>query len=335
MKSLQHLKTLIPWFIAGLIFIYLFKKIPPDKVLEALKQVHLLPFIGYSFIYFLLIYFFDSYSLAKVVSKFCVPISLKEILGPRAVSYQLSLLNYNAGQASLAYFLKKNKNASFFKALGALLFVMIIDLYWVITFALVGTFSIHLHYNSLDVSKAVQKFALLFLLGIIVHLCFWRQWLSRLFKVHIRFKWADWIRGRHLFQTFHQATVKDYITLALYRFPMHFVIIASLYPAVKCFDAHISLFNIMTTIPVVLLISVVPITPGGMGSVQMATIEFLKDKISGPVFQNPNLTPEQILFALSLLWMLGNYFFKALSGFVFMKKMQGPFQHEELPGGED
>ncbi len=329
MKFLSFIKKFLPWLIALLLFVYLFYQNPPAQVWKAFGYVRLWIFVPYTIAYFLGILFLDSYSLAKVLSKFCIPISLREILPARSVSYLLSLVNYNAGQVALALYLKRSKQASFFKALGSLLFVLLIDLYWVTTFAFIGSFFIPLNLGPIHVNSWVQKISFLLFLGFFLHLSFWRSWFSRLFKFHVRFRFSDWIRGKHLFQTFHEARSLDYLHIAFLRLPMHLMIIASLYVAIVSFQASVSFFTVITTVPVILMIGVVPLTPGGLGTVQAATVEFLKNEITSSLFVSGDITPEQLLFAISLAWMFANYLLKSLWGLFYMKRMQADLFKEE------
>src|SRR4029453_11372835 len=164
----------------------------------------------------------------------------------RGVSYLLGLFNYNAGQASIAYYFKRTKGASFFKALGSLLFVLVIDLYWVVFFAFIGSLFIDLKLKDFDLSAWVQRLSLVLFIALLVHLAFWRGWFSKWFPSKIHFKFGDWLRGRHLFQTFHQARVKDYVAIALTRLPIHCIALSSLYIAVMAFDTRIPFISILT-----------------------------------------------------------------------------------------
>jgi uncharacterized membrane protein YbhN (UPF0104 family) len=323
-------KKILPWLVTIALFAYLFHQTPPEKVWKALSFVRPVFFGSYAFVYFLVILAFDAYSLTRVLNQFCVPISYRELLPARGVSYLLSLVNYNAGQASLALYLKRTHNASFFKALGSILFVMVIDLYWVVLFAFVGSFFIQLDLGKFNISDWVQRLGLILFLAMLIHLAFWRGWFTKLFRLHIRVRFFDWIRGRHLFQTFHEATVMDYLKIALLRLPMHAVIICSLYVVVRAFQAHIPFVTIVTTFPVILLVGVLPITPGGLGTVQAATIQFLKGRISSPLFSQGLITPEEMLLAISLAWMFSNYLLKALFGALCLRKVQSNlFKGEE------
>jgi len=326
---LKKLKKVIPWLMAAGLLAYLFYKIPPSGVINALAHVNLIFFISYALIYFFLVMMIDVFSLSRVLTQFCVPISFKEMLPPRAVSYLLSLLNYNAGQAGLAYFLKRNKSASFFSAMGSILFIMIIDLNWVVLLAFLGTFFIQLHFKGWDVSHWVRQVGFVVFGSMLLNLAFWRSWFGKIFPWKVKMRWVDWIRGRHLFQTFHEATPFDYLKIALYRFPLHVVIIVSFYFGVRVFDAFIDFPTILGTVPVVLLIGTIPVTPGGLGTVQAATIELLKDHVSGGILSSGQVSASEILFAMSLSWMFANYFLKALIGLVFLNKVDRELFREE------
>lgn len=325
---MKLIKKIIPWLLALLLLAYLFYKIPPAKVLQALSHVNLPLLILYAFLYFILVMAIDCLSLSKVLTKFCVPVSVKEIFPPRAVSYLLALVNYNAGQAGLAYFIKRSKGASFFKTMGAIFFIMVIDLFWVVAMAFVGTFFIQLYFTGWDVSHWVRQVGFFVFAAVFLHLAFWRGWFGKISPWKVKMRWVDWVRGRHLFQAFHEATVWDYLMISLYRLPLHLVIVTSFYFAVTVFDAHIDYSTILGTVPVIILIGTIPLTPGGLGTVQASTIELLKDHVTGNILAS-GVTPTEILFAMSLTWMFSNYLLKALCGFIFLNRVDRAMFKEE------
>ncbi len=259
----------------------------------------------------------DTWGLARVMSLFATPISLKELLPGRCVSYLLSIVNYNAGQAVLGLYVKKTHGGSLFKTLGAVMFVSIIDLYWVIFLALVGSFFLPHSLENFDLSPWIQRVAYVALLGLFIHLAFWRGWLGRVVPKKFHLSFGDWLRGRHLFQAFHHAHVLDYFRIALWRLPLHAMFIFSLWMLVRLFGAHLPPLEALVTVPVIFLFGALPITPGGLGAVQMATVELLKNQIILPPSLAGQVEPKDLLFALSLTWMGINYIFKALSGLYY------------------
>ncbi len=315
-RLLKILRATLPWLVTAALFFYLFQKIPPAKVLEGLKRVHLPSFITFTVLYFLTILCLDTWGLSKVLSRFTVPVKFKELFPARCISYLFSLVNYNAGQAALAAYFKRTRGVSFFKTLGTILFVSIIDLYWLIAMAFAGSFFQTIVIRQVSMTQWVHRLAFISAAALVLHLAFWRGWLGRLTPERIHFRFTDWIRGRHLFQTFHHAKVTDYLRVAAYRLPVHLMIISSLYFLIPIFGASISFKYILATVPLIFLLGAIPLTPGGLGAVQVATVELLKDKI---VLTSPG-KPEDLLFAMSLTWMASNYILKAVIGFYFFQK---------------
>ncbi|MGH7830662.1 MAG: hypothetical protein ACREP8_10840, partial [Candidatus Binatia bacterium] len=124
-KFASWLRNYLPWIIAAGLLYYLFRKTPPATVWANLKLANIPLFIGFGLLYFFLLMALDTWGLGRVLSQFASPVTFRELLPVRAVSYLLSILNYNAGQAAIAGFIKKNRGGSFFKSLGAIFFIAI------------------------------------------------------------------------------------------------------------------------------------------------------------------------------------------------------------------
>ena len=312
----KTLQNLVPWLIAAAILFYLFRKMPPAQVAASLKGVHLPAFLGFGLGYFLVIGTLDTWILSKVLSRFAVPVRFLELLPARCVSYLVSLVNYNAGQAGIAFYLKRTKGASLFKTLGSIFFVTIIDLYWVIGLAFLGTFLMKVEYAGIDVQSWVRRVTYVSLAGLFLHLAFWRGWFGKLLPKAMHFKAGDWLRGRHLFQAFHHATLGDYFRIALLRLPIHATIISSFWLVVRLGGAEVAFRDIFASVPIVLLMGALPLTPGGLGATQLATVELLKNHTHPP----PGIPAAELLLALSLAWMALNYFLKAIAGLLMLRR---------------
>ena len=105
-----------------------------------------------------------------------------------------------------------------------------------------------------------------------------------------------------------------------------------MYVVVKTFSCHIPFTKILSNIPLVFFIGTLPITPGGLGTTNAAMVELLKGYLTGPIFANGAVTPAELLFSASLLWMFGNYLLKIITGSVLMafvsKKLFEPTPNE-------
>lgn len=318
-KILHWTKHLLPWLVALGLFVYLFYKIPPAQVWQGLQFVNPWAFIGFAIFYFLLILALDNESLARVLSRFESPVSFRELLPARCVSYLLSIVNYNAGQAGLALYFKKTRGLSFFKTLGVILFIAVTDLYWVIALAFASSFFIQLQGHGHTVQQWVQRVGYVAMAGLLLHSLFWSGWLERWVPRRIHFGFFDWVRGRHLFQPFHHATFADYVKIALYRLPIHLTIIFSMGMVLHLFQVSIPWMEVIATFPIIFLLGAIPLTPGGLGATQLATVELLKDRISSPLISSGKVGAEELLLAMSLAWVFANYLLKALAGLVFLR----------------
>ena len=59
-KNRFKIKEFLPWLVAILIFYFLFREYPPDKIWQAAKYVKLGYFIPFVVIYFFIMYLIDS-----------------------------------------------------------------------------------------------------------------------------------------------------------------------------------------------------------------------------------------------------------------------------------
>jgi len=311
---IKLIKSVLPWLVAAGVFYYLFRQISPRQVLASLHYVSVPAFVSFGVVYFLTILTLDNWVLSRVFTRFDSPIGFRDLLPARCVSYLLSLVNYNAGQASLALYLKRTRDFSFFKTLGCIFFVTVVDLYWVIALAFCGSFLMEMQLKGFQLQDSVRRVGYIALIALILHLAFWRGWFGKILPKRLHFRFGDWLRGKHLFQPFHHATLLDYVKIAAARLPIHSVIISSTWFLVRFTGASIPVRDILAATPVILLIGALPITPGGLGTAQLATVELLKDHLTLPPGAAGKIGPEELLLAISLAWMLLNYLLKFLAG---------------------
>jgi uncharacterized membrane protein YbhN (UPF0104 family) len=320
-KTLFYLKHIVPWLVAAGIFAYLFHLYPPSQVWKALKYVNIPAFAAFSLAYFFFIFLVDSWVMTKVITKFSHKVRFKDIFAARGVTYLIMVINYPASQAAFAYYLKRRYNIPIFQALGIFFFIIVIDLLWIITLALAGSLFQDYDIAGVDLGHLVRMVALIAYVALFLWLAFWRRWPERLIGRHIRVPPLEWLRKKKVFHIFDRATVKDYVVTAIQRTPIHFTIIISMYVVLRTFDAYIPFTKILGNIPIVFLIGTLPITPGGLGTTNALMVELLNKYLTGPIFQNGKVTPQEILFTASLLWMFANYLLKVVVGVFFLRKV--------------
>ncbi len=321
MKKLSSkIKHIAPWVVAAGIFVYLFHIYPPAQVWKALKYVNIPAFIGFSLAYFFLIFAVDSWVMARVITKFSHRVGFRDIFAARGATYLIMIINYPASQAAFAYYLKRKYGIPIFQALGIFVFITMIDLIWVITLAFVGSLFQEYNIAGVDLVHIVQSVAIAVYVALFLWLAFWRRWPERILGRRIRLNILEKLRERKAFRIFDRATVKDYLVTAIQRTPIHFTIIISMYVVILTFNAHIPFTKILGNIPIVFFVGTLPITPGGLGTTNAVLVELLYRYMTGPIFANGAVKPQEILFTASLLWMFANYLLKAIVGTYFFHR---------------
>lgn len=320
-KIVSRIKHVIPWLIAAGIFVYLFHLYPPQKVWEALKYVNIPAFVAFSLFYFFFIFVVDSWVMKAVISKFSHEVRFKDIFAARGVTYLIMVLNYPASQAAFAYYLKRKYGIPIFQALGIFIFIVVIDIIWIITLALAGSLFQEYDIAGVDLGHIVRTVALIAYIALFLWLAFWRRWPERLIGRHIRVPILEKLRTKKVFHIFESARVWDYIVTAIQRTPIHFTIIISMYVVLLTFHAHIPFTKILGNVPIVFLIGTLPITPGGLGTTNALMVELLHKYLTGPIFETGRISPQEILFTATLLWMFTNYLLKIIVGTLFLRKI--------------
>ena len=320
-KITTHLKHIIPWIIAALIFVYLFHIYPPSKVAESLTYVNLWYFTLFSVVYFGFIYLVDAWVMTKVLERFSYKVKFKDIAMARGVTYLIMILNYPASQAAFAYYLKRRYHIPIFEALGIFLFIMFIDLMWIITLALAGSFFQDYTLGGVDLGHMVRVLAVGAYIFTFLWLAFWGRWAEKIFGSGIRINFVERIRKRRALHIFEKAKLKDYVQVAFMRIPIHFTIIISMYILLKTFNVSVPFTKVLGNVPIVFLIGTLPITPGGLGTTNAAMVELLHKYLTGPIFASGQITPQELLLAATLLWMFANYILKAITGTFYLKRV--------------
>ena len=306
-----------PWLVCGLIFFYLFRQIRPTEVLATLKFISVGPFVLYSFLYFILVWTIDCLALKHFLTRFSIPVTLKEMILVRGVSYLFMIINYPLSQGAFAIYLKKTHNAKIAKTLGTLSFIMIADLLLVLTSALIALVFTSPDPFLLSIQNLAIEFILAIYLGYVLWIWFWKKIEGGSLRGLKKYRLIHWILSHDIFLIFREAKTKDYLLLFGYRLPLLIVIIGGYNFALFSFQSSLSWIDLYLYNPIILLILALPITPGGLGTAQYFTIYFFSDRIQGPLLTAGKITAENLLFASNLAWAFLNQLYKIAFGMFF------------------
>ncbi|MDO8527383.1 MAG: lysylphosphatidylglycerol synthase transmembrane domain-containing protein, partial [Deltaproteobacteria bacterium] len=291
----KKLKNIIPWVVAVGIFAWLFHIYPPQKIWNALQYVRLSTFIPFAIGYFFLIYYFDILAMSKMLQRFGFNVGIKDLIPARGATYLMMVLNYAAGQAGFAYFLKRKHHIPLWEVFSIFFFIAVIDLYWIITLALIGSFFQHFRLAGIELKTVIWLIAGVAYFLFILNLLFWQ---GPLFKKLEKKNWAflKWIREKDIFRIFKEAKLSDYFKLAVLRIPIHISLIISMYIVLRTFGVFVPFLQVLCNIPIVILVGTLPITPGGLGTTNAAMVELLSPYLKGPIFDQGLITPSELLF---------------------------------------
>ncbi len=307
--------------IAAAIFFYLFRQYPPKKVLESLAYVNIAAFLSFSLIYFFLLYFIDAWSMKDLMKRFGYAATLGGLMLGRGVTYLVMIINYPASQAAFAYYLKRKYNTPIFRALGIFLFIVFVDLLWIITLAFIGSSLQDYDISGIDLKRTIQIVALTAYSGAAIWIMFWRMMPKKIDGHGFICSMLRKIKERDIFQIFSQAGISDYMRIAITRAPIHVAIIFYMYIVLQTFDVSCPIIRILGNVPVVFMIGTLPITPGGLGTTNAAMVELLSPYITSPLFESGRISPREMLFTITIVWMSTNYAIKAIVGTILMRRV--------------
>lgn len=307
-KTLGILKNIGPWILTAFIFYYLFKKYPLSSLVNSLKLANLIYFIGWALIYFLAIWLIDCWGYAKILTHSGYPTPPQALLTPRSVSYLLMVLNYGAGQGSFGYVVSKVRGIPMDRSMGLCILVLMFDLYWIIILASVGSFLTTFDTVGFNPAWLARSLGIAATIVFVLGHYFWK-WESN-------FHLIRWIHSQPVFGMFRNSSWKDHIVLMAYRLPMHLMICSGLYLVALSFHSHLPWVVAIAGLPLILLVGVLPLTPGGLGTTQVVTVALFEKFLVMPA--GANISSSELLFSMSLLWLFANYFLKALWGAMYL-----------------
>ncbi len=307
---------MIPLAICVLIFVFIFRKIPPAKAWEALQTSNIPLFIFVAVVYFFWVHVFDCLAIKHFISRFSAPISHKESWLVRGVTYIMMIINYHAAQGVFAYYFKKTHKAPLSKTLGTMAFISIGDLILILTSALIALGFTNVTYQGFDFRLFVLRLAPIIYLGYGLFILFWKNADRPVIRKLARFRLVGWLLRHNLFLIFREAKLGDYLLLFVLRIPLIIAVIGGYNLALGTFGFAIPWSKIFLYNPIIMLIATLPITPAGLGTGQFFTIQFFQNHVSHSNLLIDPVSAASLLLASSLIWFLANQIIKVIFGVV-------------------
>ena len=249
----KRLVRLLAWAVTAGLLVLLFHRIPFHEVLAAARGAA--PWAVPATLFFMLmIYLGDSFAIWKTFGWFLAPLSLTDVLLVRGATYLLAAINYNVGQGAIVYFVHRNAGTTIMRGIATTLLVLGVNVLALLFLATTG----------LTIAPAVP-FAVKALVAVA-----WAGLAIYVVLVALRPRWLD----RPVFEVLLGAGLGGHARALVVRLPHIAALIAFQFSALRAFGVRVPLVDALATLPVTLLVAVLPISIQGLGTTQATMVYF-------------------------------------------------------------
>ena len=262
----------LPWAVAGGLLWYLLRKVSLEKTLAAVEGADLSLLLPAAVLCILAWFLLDSAALSYIFTRFNAPFSRREARSIRALTYLLAVVNWNLGTGGIVLHMRHAKGVPVIEAASTIFFYNLIDGLILTSLVLGGVLFLprSLGLQSLGVAAAVlvaaQVATLVFFLS----------------RRRPSWRWLRRLADMRVFRTHQRATPRDTLVVLAFRvayFAMFVVFFAIALPA---FGASVPIAHLAATVPAILAVGTLPITPAGLGTQQAAVVYFYRDYAGEP-----------------------------------------------------
>jgi hypothetical protein len=252
-------KLLLPWVLTAAIFAVLLAHVPVGRVIAALQRArwgwYLLLMAPYATAYFLI----DTLAVTTVVRRFHAPVRYRDVLPVRAVTYLLALVNSNVGTGGLALWLHRREGIPFLAMAGSMLFLAFVEVYQLVVYSSLGVLA-----AGTVVPGLRDAYVVLYAL-----LAAWLAYFNGLAALGV----ARPAPG--LLATFGRARLADYLVLLGIKSVSLCLAILVHRVGLALFGLHVPLLALLANLPLVFLVSALPLTVAKLGTSQAAWVVLL------------------------------------------------------------
>lgn len=294
------IRRLAPWVVAAGVLTWLLATIPLGALRDALARAPMGLFVGFTLIYVVVILAGDAFAIWATFlwSLRGAELRYRDVLEIRGASYLLAVLHYSAGQGGLAYFIARRARVPLAHAAGAVMLILGVNAIAVALAALVGVLLGGAPANPM------LRWVIYGLAGgfpVYLAVIAWRPGFL-----------ARWKLLAPLFD----AGLRGHLVAVAARLPHLACLIAGQVIALHLFGVDLPAAAAVTLMPLVFVVSVLPISPSGLGTAQ-ATAVALFAKYAPGAPEDQRATVLACFLALQLLALVA----QALIGTVFLRHL--------------
>ncbi|HEV2389042.1 MAG TPA: lysylphosphatidylglycerol synthase domain-containing protein [Candidatus Acidoferrales bacterium] len=273
----------LPALLTALIFYLIFQRVSFSRFVGALGEADYRLFLVLMVPNALAYFAWDTLVLAVVMRWFHGPIRYRDLLPVRAVAYVLTLVNSDLAEGATAVYLTRQSGAAFWEIAGTVVFLSWLELTHLSIWAAAGMLArpVGLPRELWLVPAGFAAFWTFFLLYARRDFAPWRPLVTAIRRATgvggIR-PVRDW----PVFRTFRQAAPGQYGLVILLKSPMFFFSLLIHYWAARAFGFHIPLLTLLAFLPIVFMLSALPVTVAHLGTTQAAWIFFFHPYAPAP-----------------------------------------------------
>jgi lysylphosphatidylglycerol synthase-like protein len=259
----------LPWLVAAAILAFLVREVRLDELSDALRHGAWLALSAYIVFETVVTLPVDAFGTREALAAAGISRSFGEVLVARGASYLVGLLSYLAGQGGMGYYLMRI-GVPVGRSAGAVLFMMIAN---GIVLVVLGAVGLGVELTRGDLAGAPVGLLLLTIAaaagGTLAYLGVIAARPGRLARYS-------------LFTPLFEAGVSGHLRAAAARLP-HMLLLAVLHwGAFRVWGIAVPLVRGLVLNPIVLLLSALPITPGGLGTTQALQVLFFSPWAAAP-----------------------------------------------------
>src|SRR5215470_7684546 len=132
----------VPVALTVVIFFLIFWRIPFGAFWQALSRAQLVPFLALMGLFSLCFFLLDTFVLSKLIRWFHGPLSYRELLPVRAVTYLVSIINTQLAQAALALYIHRRFRTPLAQITSTVALLILLETTNLVLFATLGALAL-------------------------------------------------------------------------------------------------------------------------------------------------------------------------------------------------
>lgn len=299
-------KRLLPWFGTAALLVYLGFTTDVDTLLNSLAEVSIPGVLIVALVGTLVTFLTDTWCVSLTFTKFVCPVRWREAAPIKATSYFLNILNYNVALVGMAFYLQQSRRASFWRALGGLLFLNLVD---IVALGVLLALGLLVNWGDDGLNSSTRYIAWTLVAGgglgytVLIVSCRFKvkiPFVSRLLRMELLAPLAD----------VDALTTVKFVGLRAF-FLLQYL--AAQYAFLLLFGVDVPLLKMLVYMPLLTFVQIIPVSISGLGTTQIVMRHFYS-----PYVTVDTAHPGGVIDAFSTTAIFGFILFRVLVAYLFL-----------------